>query len=192
MDNWAERLRMAAELTLGKDHAGAIQSILAGPTGNLPAARLLARCLLPDLQTEPSTDTLDLHLLSALAGLIDPPPVPEMTHGMTGEPTGPAIEVWTEIELASVHAAWSLGTDWRQASQRAAAWLVETIQPDNATNHPWAVHVFAQQAQITGDPSFDLYAQTLLHNCMVTTGRPDEFSALILLHASAAFEISAD
>lgn len=183
---------MSAELTLGKDHPSAIRSILAGPTGNLPAARLLARCLIPDLQAEPSTDTLDLHLLSVLAGLTDPPPVPEITQGITGEPTGPAIEVWTEIELASVHAAWSLGREWRHASQKAARWLVDTIQPDNATNHPWAVHVFAQLAHDTGDPSFDLYAQTLLHNCMVTSGKPDEFSALILLHASRAIEISAE
>ena len=56
---------------------------------------------------------------------------------------------------------------------------MDNIQPDNATNHPWAVHVFASLAVETGNFEFDLYAQSLLHNCIVGTGKPDAFSAII-------------
>lgn len=113
---------------------------------------------------------------------------PDTTGPLTGEPIDTGIEVWTEIELASIHAAWSLGPGWRAAAERAARWMVESIQPDNATNHPWAVHAFAELADDGAGHEFDLYAQTLLHNCMVGSGSPDGFSAMILLHASRSLQ----
>lgn len=99
-----------------------------------------------------------------------------------------ALEAWTEAQLACLHALWNLARARRDDGLRARAiegarWLIREIQPDNATNHAWAVHVFAFLAA-KGDPEADLYAQTLLHNCRVTLGRPDVVSALLLLDAS--------
>ena len=132
--------------------------------------------------------SLDETLFSVCLGRLETPRIPGHSAGITGDPAGPAIEVWTETELAAVHAAWSLGPEWRAEARRAAAWLVDNIQPDNATNRPWGVHVFAMLAHETGGAQYELYAQTLLHNCQVMTGRPDDFSAMILLHAARVLQ----
>lgn len=68
----------------------------------------------------------------------------------------------------------------------AAAAYMEQIQPDNATNHPWAIHVFLVHALRTGTDDGRMYAETMLHNCMVGSGRPDRLSAVILLDAAHA------
>ncbi|MEM1422696.1 MAG: hypothetical protein AAGH64_01710 [Planctomycetota bacterium] len=105
------------------------------------------------------------------------------------QPDDVVIEVWTETELASLHALWwharrdpSLAPIVRDV----AAWHVEMLQPDNATNHPWGVHVFLLLHIEHGVEGAELYAQTLLHNCMVTMGRPDRLSAHILADAAHA------
>jgi len=104
--------------------------------------------------------------------------------------SGPiAIEVWSEIELSSLHAlGWLADRDssLRPMVRCAAAWLTENLQPDNATNHPWAVHIFATIGIIEQKPEALLYAQTLLHNCQVSLGRPDALSALILSDAASS------
>ena len=104
--------------------------------------------------------------------------------------SGPvAIEVWTEVELSSLHAlAWRAGRDQslRPLVRRTARWLIENLQPDNATNHPWAVHLFAAIGITDSNPHASMYAQTLLHNCQVSMGRPDAFSALILRDSANA------
>lgn len=104
--------------------------------------------------------------------------------------SGPiAIEVWSEVELSSLHALGWLArkdTSLRPMVRQVAAWHIENLQPDNATNHPWAVHVFATIGVLSGNDDALMYAQTLLHNCQVTLGRPDAFSALILRDASDA------
>jgi len=185
LTTWAQRLNIAARATLGQDLALGIKETIDGPTGSLRMARLVAGSLGGNAAIDFTPSTLDEKLWASLAGLGDVPELPKLpTGGITGQPTGEAIEVWTEIELASVHAAWSLGKAWRAETSRAAAWLIEHIQPDNATNRPWAVHVFASLAHELGDPSYELYAQTLLHNCQVTSGKPDPFSAMILLHSA--------
>jgi hypothetical protein len=108
-----------------------------------------------------------------------------------------ALEQETEKELAGLH-----GWSWRlrqspladtQSSgplfDAAVEWTLANIQPDNATNHPWAIHVFLERASRAGDPlSTDarLYAETMLHNTIVHMGRPDRFSALILWDAADA------
>jgi hypothetical protein len=110
-----------------------------------------------------------------------------------------AIEVATELELATLHAMSRHATlashpaPLREAiharTLRAASWLLDNLQPDNATNHPWAAHVFATIAKDPSHPrklEAGLYAQALLHNSLVPMGRPDRFSAIILLDASAA------
>lgn len=104
--------------------------------------------------------------------------------------SGPiAIEVWTEVELSALHAlAWLAGRDrsLRPLVRDTARWLIENLQPDNATNHPWSVHLFAAIGVLENDPDASMYAQTLLHNCQVSQGRPDAFSALILRDSAAA------
>lgn len=92
-----------------------------------------------------------------------------------------AIEVATETELAALHALSHAGNTARPRVEAASDWIVQNIQPDNATNHPWAVHVFLQRAHESGSIEHRLYAETLLHNCIVSLGRADRFSALILL-----------
>ncbi|MCA9272432.1 MAG: hypothetical protein KDA31_05240 [Phycisphaerales bacterium] len=187
---WPERLRRAALSTLVDDTPARIADLATGSLNDLPVARLLAITLGAKLDPparEPKS--LDEQLWSALAGLCEAPLAPGSLHGpITGEYESGAIEVWTETELACVHAAWSLGPAWQQAACESARWLLGNIQPDNATNHPWAVHAFAKLAEETGNIEFDLYAQTLLHNCIVGQGRPDDYSALILLHASRAIQ----
>lgn len=104
--------------------------------------------------------------------------------------SGPiAIEVWSEVELSSLHAlGWLADRDasLRPLVRNAAAWLTDNLQPDNATNHPWAVHIFATIGIIEEKPEALLYAQTLLHNCQVSLGRPDALSSLILRDAASS------
>lgn len=107
---------------------------------------------------------------------------------MTG---GEALEVATEAELCALHALWRLAgarrePRWRERCLRAAARLVEQWQPDNATNHPWAAHVFIELHRATGAADPLAYAHTLVHNCQVSQGRPDLLSAHILHDAADA------
>lgn len=103
-----------------------------------------------------------------------------------------AIEVWTERELSVQHAVWRLAErngdrELRERCCAAARWAVAELQPDNATNHPWAVHIYLALAA-AGDAGARMYAETQLHNCQVTLGRPDRFSAMILIDAADALE----
>lgn len=102
-----------------------------------------------------------------------------------------SIESWTEAELSGLQAlAW-----WMVASphdqrltervQRHTEFLIAELQPDNATNRPWGIGVFAFMAQRDQRIEADHYAQTQLHNCTVTFAKPDRLSALILLDAAA-------
>lgn len=107
------------------------------------------------------------------------------------------IEIWTEAELTALHAlSWiSIALPaWAPRLESAAAWLVEELQPDNATHRPWAVHVFVRRGHERGDIEASLYAQTLLHNAIISGAMAsrageepclDPFSALILLDSAA-------
>jgi hypothetical protein len=122
-----------------------------------------------------------------------------------------AIEVYTDRLLCAMHASWAiagaiapahpaLSRLIERACVHSCAWLLEFLQPDNATNYPWAVHVMLEAA--SGVPAADstsapipglgyeavMYAEALLHNCQVTYGRPDLRSAWVLLHASQALQ----
>lgn len=111
-------------------------------------------------------------------------------------PSG-AIEVWTETDLCALHALGWLSmlstcdatrTAIRNRVRLAVIWHLEHIQPDNATNHPWAVHLFAAAGCEPDSPhasEADLFAQTLAHNALVSMGRPDRISAHILADAAA-------
>lgn len=106
-----------------------------------------------------------------------------------------ALEVWTETELASLHALWWLARghgrgDWGALIDGAVAWHLENIQPDNATAHPWGVHLFALRGAADAGGGARLHAETMLHNCQISLGRPDRLSALILMDAARAMEVA--
>jgi hypothetical protein len=97
------------------------------------------------------------------------------------------IEVQTERQLVAMHACWGLARvrgrdDVRLRTLAAARWFIEYLQPDNATNHPWALHVFLLLARadeaLAGEA--ELYADTMLVNAQVSLGRADRFSRVIL------------
>ncbi len=105
------------------------------------------------------------------------------------------IESWTLTELRGLHALWwiaALRNDapLRQRALDAAAWHVAELQPDNATNRPWAAHVFVV---LSMDPRWahaDLHTQTLYHNALMTGGgTPEAISAAILLDAAEALAL---
>lgn len=107
------------------------------------------------------------------------------------------IEVWTETELGTMHALVSSAKGARNKAIlervfRAAAWTLDNLQPDNATNHPWAVHVFFAAAWHGVSSACRPLAETLLHNCQVALGRPDRLSAHILADAAEALADSDD
>ncbi len=102
-------------------------------------------------------------------------------------PQDHSIEVWTETELGALHAASRIArvrgdAALRRRCESAADWHVRHTQPDNATGHPWAIHVFVERAT----PDADLFAQTLLHNAMALQARPGRFAACILLDGAGA------
>ncbi len=157
---------------------------------------------LPEL-APPALRPQDLDVAAWTALALAQPPDPALIASATG-PFVPledaaAIEVATELELATLHAmsrhamlpAHPLSLReaiWRR-TLAAASWLLDNLQPDNATNHPWAAHVFAAIAHDRSHPRHleaGLYAQALLHNSLVPMGKPDRFSALLLLDASRA------
>jgi len=106
--------------------------------------------------------------------------------------SGTSLEVFTEAELCGLHALWSLArlrsrTDWSRRCLDAAAWHIRELQPDNATNMPWGIHVFVLLGLRRGEPLAMIEAESRLHNAKVSGGAPDRRSAWILMHA--AFEL---
>lgn len=105
--------------------------------------------------------------------------------------TGTVIEVFTESELAGLHALWTVArrrgrNDLSARCLSAAAWHLDELQPDNATHLPWAIHVFVILALTSGRADAMLDAETRLHNALTGAGggRPDTRSAMILEHAA--------
>jgi hypothetical protein len=101
-----------------------------------------------------------------------------------------AIEVWTDAELSALHALWWLAdrTDpdcpLRRRLDRAARWHLEHTQPDNATNRPWAIHVFLS----LDAPEADHYAETLLHNALASGFEVEPLAKWILIDTIRALE----
>lgn len=201
---WSDRLRRVAQRTLGDD-LGAPDwqpDTIARFADELGHRRAVDPFLLawrgrPDAQAPaPSpADVSEACLWSALTTGEDPsallPDRPTRHAPLFAQPEDVVIEVWTETELASLHALW-----WHARKDDGlsalvadvASWHIEMLQPDNATNHPWGIHVFLTMHAQHNTPGAELYAQTLLHNCMVTMGRPDRFSAHVLADAADALE----
>lgn len=196
LPGWGERLLGEARLAL----VGTPWAFLFHPDTHAPAKfpefsdeagnrRAIDPLLIAWLQHSPppiipSIQSTDLKLWNALVR--GHPAAMLVSITPSGSPLVPefnqlAIEVATETELAALHALSHAGSIARARVEAASDWVVHNIQPDNATNHPWAVHVFLQRAFETGSVEHRLYAETLLHNCVVSLGRADRFSALILL-----------
>lgn len=186
--SWADRIERAARLTVPDQEA--VRAAGRAPQGRRTTAGLLAACIVGE-SAGCSTSSLigrDDLLLAASAGLVS---VPEPVAGegsIQHRSADDVIELWTERELTMVHAAWLL-EGWTDIAERSARWLINEIQPDNATNLPWAVQVFASLSIQDGSAEARLYAETLLHNCMVSAGRPDPLSALILLDAARQLRV---
>ena len=109
-----------------------------------------------------------------------------------------AIEVWTECELAVLHAGFrrlldseARGEDAAAAAverlrrdlQDAVAWHLEHTQPDNATTHPWGLHAVLELGSPTAE-AID-HAGSMLHAMqaaavMTPDGRPDPLSRWIV------------
>jgi hypothetical protein len=196
LSGWASRAHAAAATTLADPQARlghrAIEPWLAAwlgerPSPNQPASRQpdvrLWRSLV--LRKPIAAQDLGLEDRAGPASLLPP----------AGDDT--PIEVWTEAELCTMHGLWHaarLGPRpaWRRRCLDAAVWHAENLQPDNATNIPWALHVFAIAGALARAEderlaaALDLHAQTLLHNALVTHGRPDPLSARVLLDAARA------
>lgn len=103
------------------------------------------------------------------------------------------IELWTELELSGLHAIWWLESDRDVAAVASrltplVEWHVDTLQPDNATQRPWAAHVFRIVAETTSNPSAQLHADQLVHASILRTGVPDVVSALVLRDAATAVD----
>jgi len=124
---------------------------------------------------------------------IDPLPLLETAPDgpLFDQGTSRTIEVWTERELSGMHAlSWiarrRARADVQSRLAATARWHVQHTQPDNATNRPWAAHVFLQLSFEHEDHDARLYAETLVHNCQTTHGVPDSLSGLILLDSADA------
>ena len=104
-----------------------------------------------------------------------------------------AIEVFTDAELSALHAMWWIVKDEPATSpaqrrlRQVRDWHLENTQPDNATNRPWAVHVFLE----ADTPEGRLYAQTLLHNALALEGRATPLAGAILRDAACAVDLIA-
>lgn len=135
---------------------------------------------------------------SVLLDLDTPSDAPLVYHA---NDAGVAIEWRTLDELAALHALWNLAlergrTDWRARCLGAARWHIRELQPDNATNQPWAVHVFLTLASDANDDEIAhaarFHAETLMHACQVQQGRPDIVSAFVLLDGARMLERGAE
>lgn len=199
--DWARRLEAVARSAPAKSHASGCFSDEAGHRRTIDVPLLSWRRKTPSLPVAAPNET-DVALWWAVAGAaIDP--VQELSRvdgprssadrgSLLPMSSAAAIEVWTERELASLHALWwlvrrSANAALRERLTNAVAWHIEHIQPDNATAHPWAIHVFLAHA-ITNAEAIDarLYAETQLHNCRVSLGYPDALSVEILLDSAEA------
>lgn len=193
---WIARLRAV----LGSDPlVGINPDTFADENGNRRSIDRPLLAWLLHFTTAPTNDAgLDLVLWDALANDTSFDDAAIAADGPLQDANAPgrgevAIEVWTERELAAIQALWTIGVQriephFTRRAEAAAQWCVQELQPDNATAHPWAVNAFASLAA-QGDLEADLYAQTLMHNAQVGTGRPGRFASIVLLASLRSLEM---
>jgi len=100
-----------------------------------------------------------------------------------------AIEVATEAELCGLQALAHAAIGSEPVMDRclsAARWLMDEIQPDNATNRPWACGFFAWLWCERGAAEALHYVEGQLHAAMAGTGTgtAEPRSGLILLDSA--------
>ncbi|MEQ8317345.1 MAG: hypothetical protein RIE77_07135 [Phycisphaerales bacterium] len=196
LDRWTARLRA---IVGPEPPSGVVAGEFADESGHRRAVDAPLIAWLTENTTRPTKGQgLDVDLWHALANDSD--------LAATFSPDGPlqdadapgrgevAIEVWTERELSAIQALWTIGVQRDeprlvQRAEAAAAWCVQELQPDNATAHPWGVNAFASLAA-SGDIEADLYAQALVHNAQVATGRVGRFAKLVLLASLRSLEVA--
>ncbi len=193
---WAERLSaLATAGGAGEPPINRDPALSGDENGNrLPIdAYLLARIhgdRPPDDRLDQTPRTLALRIWQQ-ACASSPAPItlsaspPLVTSGDFG-----SIETWTESLLCATH-----GLGWlslrdsvaypRPRVDRELDWLIEHVEPDNATRHPWAVHLFLDAALSRNCAEAMLYAQDLLHACQIDRRRPPWRSAWILRDSAA-------
>lgn len=108
---------------------------------------------------------------------------------LQAEEPSSSLEAWTEVDLAALHALWSIGVRRGEGrilerARDAVLWHVDTIQPDNGTGRPWGVQAFAWIGVMEDDHASRLHAQGLVHASRLAGDRPDRFTACILLDAA--------
>lgn len=149
---------------------------------------VLARLLQRPLPAAPArTEPDDILWRASVDGRM--PKCPEGSGPITPTDMTQGIELWTQTELAALHAAWNIALDvgmpdWNVRVRSAIDWHVSELQADNATAHPWALHGFVVCAHELDESALWLHADMVLHACLVGTGQPDRFSALLLLDAA--------
>lgn len=199
---WIGLLQADAALTLHAAPASLPPAVggFSDERGNTrPVDALLLAAMGPPEPTPPTYlgDMPDVRLWSAVLRHEEPvepwltpdsQPGPLLTHR-----PGTSLEVFTEAELCGLHALWSLArlrsrTDWTRRCLDVAAWHIRELQPDNATNMPWGIHVFVLLGLRRSEPLAMIEAESRLHNAKVSGGAPDRRSACILMHASFELE----
>lgn len=128
----------------------------------------------------------DVRIWRSLIGLEDVA-LSDVSQGVVA-PDAYAIEHRTLIECSSLHAlahAWvhldRVGwSDLRDLIE----WHTRELQPDNGINRPWGIHAFVARGAEDGGGDALMHAQTMLHNCCVTLGRPDRVSAVLMTDAA--------
>lgn len=203
LPRWVEHLRLlAAPVVSGVDLLAQWQAATGHPHSSAAAFlawRLASRRRGPQPglaeavareRLQPARDDAALWwgLLDGAAGLIDRWIDLAGSGALFRQDLYQTIEVWTETELSALHALWHAARRSRpELASRvssAVSWHLQHTQPDNATNRPWAAHVFL----LHGSAESRHFAETLVSNCIVLNGRPDPLSAQILLDAAEALE----
>ena len=212
---WITRLQRAADLTLGRapgQSSGGNGAALPDPNNfrdeaghrrHVDAPFLAAvtgkASVCPQVREGAQVDELLWHAvcenfsLDRVTALLRQPG--SAAGPLFGEAFAGTVEVFTETQLCAMHALHRLAVthnrpQWLDLVYGTCRWIEQNMQPDNATNHPWAAHVFLMSDAAGVTSGGVMYADTMLMNCQVQQGRPDALSAWILRDAVARLKLA--